>query len=243
MHMKDFLKKYPPIFNFLRIVYKFIYRNVIKNKSVYFITSSSKPISNMYGFDRGKPLDRHYIENFLENNKRDVRGTCLELLNDEYTKKYGGARVTKNVILDIEKENSKATLISDLRNLSEIKDDTFDCIILTQVLQFIDDVDMAISECHRTLKPGGVMLVTVPSISRIDCSSGEKGDFWRFTTASAHFLFEKKFKKKNVLVNSFGNARIGLYFYAGLAEEDTPKKLFNQNDANFPLIITVKATK
>lgn len=241
--MKNFLKKYPTVFNFLRSIYKFIYRNVFKNKSFYFFSSSSNPISNIYGFDRGKPLDRHYIEKFLNENKKDVRGVCLELLNNEYTKKYGGNKITESVILDIEKENAKATLISDLRNLSGVKDNTFDSIILTQVLQFIDDVPSAISECYRVLKQGGVLLVTLPSLSRIDCASGETGDYWRFTTASAKFLFEKKFKKENILVNSQGNVRTGVYFYAGLVEEDTPKKLFNINDKNFPLIITVKAIK
>lgn len=241
--MKNFLKKYPRVFNFLRGIYKSIYRNILKNKSVYFLSTSTKPISDIYGFDRGKPLDRHYIEKFLDENKKNVHGVCLELLNNVYTKKYGGMNIIESVVLDIERENRNATLISDLRNLKEVEDNTFDCIILTQVLQFIDDVDAAISECYRTLKSGGTLLATMPSISRIDCAAGEKGDYWRFTTASAHFLFEKKFKKENVSINPQGNARVGLYFYAGLAEEDTPKKLFHTNDKNFPLIITVKATK
>lgn len=241
--MKNFLKKYPKLFNFLRNVYKVVYRNILKNKSIYFLFSSSKPISNIYGFDRGNPLDRHYIEKFLENNKKDVRGVCLELLNNNYTKKYGGSKVSESVVLDIEKENKNATLISDLRNLKEVKDNTFDCIILTQVFQFIDDVDASISECYRVLKPEGVLLATMPSISRIDCASGESGDYWRFTTAAAKYLFEKKFKKENLSINSQGNARVGLYFYAGLSEEDTPKNLFEINDKNFPLIVTVRAIK
>lgn len=241
--MKNFLKKYPIAFNFLRSIYKIIYRNIIKNKSFYFFSSSPFPISNIYGFDRGKPLDRFYIESFLENNKKDVRGVCLELLNNEYTKTYGRNNVEESVILDIEKGNAKATLISDLRNLKEVGDNTFDCIILTQVLQFIDDVDSAISECYRTLKPEGVLLATMPSVSRVDCTSGEAGDYWRFTTASANFLFGKKFKKEKIFVSSQGNARVGLYFYAGLAEEDTPRELLYVNDKNFPLIITVRAIK
>jgi len=241
--MKNILKKYPIIFNFLRRVYKIVYRNILKNKSIYFLFPSVKPISDIYGFDRGKPLDRCYIEKFLEENSNDILGDCLELLNDEYTKRYGGSRVTKSVILDIEKENQKATLISDLRNLAGVADNSFDCIILTQVLQFIDDLDASILECYRVLKPGGVLLATLPSISRIDCTSGEVGDYWRFTTASARFLFEKKFKKENIVVDSKGNAGAGIYFYAGMSEEDTTKKFFQANDRNFPLIVTVKAIK
>jgi len=241
--MKNFLKNSPMMFNFLRSLYKITYRNIFKNKSFYFLFPSTKPISNIYGFDRGKPLDRHYIEKFLEDNKEDVHGVCLELLNNEYVKRYGGNLVTDSVILDIDEGNKKATLISDLRNLVEVKDNTFDCIILTQVLQFIDNLDAAISECYRVLKPGGVLLATMPAIGRIDCASGVDGDYWRFTTASAKYLFQKKFKQENLLVDSLGNAGAGIYFFAGFSEEDTPKKFFLVNDNNFPLVVTVKAIK
>jgi SAM-dependent methyltransferase len=241
--MKTLLKKNPFMFEITRKIYKFIYRKIYYNKYVYFLNHRARPLSNWYGFDRGRPLDRYYIENFINQNNESIHGTCLELLNDNYITKFGGNRVDRKIILDIDNNNKNANLISDLRNLKEIQDKTIDCIILTQVLQFIDDTDAAISECYRILKPGGVLLATLPSISRIDCISGVGGDYWRFTTASAQFLFEKRFRNENLKVYSLGNAKIVMYFYAGLAQEDTPKKLLDNNDENFPLIICIKATK
>lgn len=241
--MKNTLRKYPNMFKIAKMIYKFIYRVIYHNKYIYFSNNSTKPLSQWYGFDRGIPLDRYYIENFINDNKASIQGTCLELLNDNYILKFGENRVSNKIILDIDKNNKNANLISDLRNLKELKDNTVDCIILTQVLQFIDDTNSAISECYRILKPNGILLATLPSISRIDDTSGVNGDYWRFTMASAQFLFEKKFRKENLKINSLGNAKIGIYFYAGLSQEDTSIKLLSKNDENFPLIICVRATK
>ena len=42
-------------------------------------------------------------------------------------------------------------------------DDTFDCVVTSEVLEHIQDDVTAISELHRVLKPGGMLGVTVPT--------------------------------------------------------------------------------
>ncbi len=222
---------------------KKLIRRILRPHLFYFISKSTKPISKCYGFDRGKPIDRYYIENFLQQNKKDVSGICLELLNNDYTLKYGGDRVNKSDVLDIDENNKSATIIGDLRNLKSIPNGAYDCIILTQVLQFIDDLDAAISECYRILKQSGTILVTLPTISRIDGISGVSGDYWRFTKASAKYLFEKKFDKSKIEIKDYGNVRSGIYFHAGLSQEETSKKILDGQDPNFPIIISVRAKK
>lgn len=203
---------------------------------------NNQPISQLYGLDRGEAIDRFFIEKFLENNKDIVTGKCLELLNNDYTNKYGHD-VSVSDILDIDSNNKNATIHGDIKNLEQIPDNQYDCIILTQVLQFIDDYESAIKECHRILKNGGVILVTVPSVSRIDCASGTEGDYWRFTEASAKYIFGKFFALENITVTSHGNAVIGAKFLLGFSQEEVSKEQLNYNDLNFPLIITVRACK
>lgn len=218
-------------------------RRLIKPRFFYFIFNSTNPVSEYYGLDRGRPIDRFYIEDFLEKNKEHIKGNCLEVLNNDYTEKYGGDDVIKSDILDIDKNNKKATIIDDLRSLKNISDETYDCVILTQVLQFIDDLDSVISACHRILKKNGILLATLPAISRIDCVSGIEGDFWRFTQASARFLFEKKFEPSELEISSRGNVKAGTYFYTGFSQEDISSKILIEDDGNFPVLITVKAKK
>src|SRR5919107_1015834 len=51
------------------------------------------PISRQFGYDRGQPIDRYYIENFLNRQASDIQGRVLEIKDPFYTSKYGGSRV------------------------------------------------------------------------------------------------------------------------------------------------------
>jgi hypothetical protein len=52
------------------------------------------PISRSFGYDRGQPIDRYYIANFLGRHSGDIRGHVLEIGDDRYTRRFGGDRVT-----------------------------------------------------------------------------------------------------------------------------------------------------
>ncbi len=215
-------------------------RRLAKPLALYLTSKSTSPLSDRYGLDRGTPIDRFYIEAFLARNQSRVAGACLEVLENAYTKKFGGDKVTLSEALDIDPNNKGATIVADIRSMSNVTSDTYDCIILTQVLQFIDDPSAALEEVHRVLKPGGYALVTLPAISRIDCTSGVDGDFWRFTEAGARELF-RGFETADVA--SLGNCRSGMLFLAGAAQEDVSHKVLSVHDRQFPVIITVSARK
>jgi hypothetical protein len=53
------------------------------------------PFSTQFGYDRGGPLDRYYIENFLDENSFKVKGRALEIGDNEYTLKYGGDKLAQ----------------------------------------------------------------------------------------------------------------------------------------------------
>lgn len=237
--IREILKKIPGV----RQLGIWIRRTMLKPHWLYFLRNSTRPLSEQYGFDRGIPLDRYFIESFLETNKHYVKGYCLEIRDNTYTMQYGGEKVTKSDVLDIDADNTNANIIDDLRKLNTIKDGTYDCIILTQVYQFIDDLDSAIAETYRILKPGGTLLSTLPSLSRADCTSGAVGDYWRFTTAGARYLFAKQFNLTDLEIGYHGNVRSGLYFYAGAAIADTPKHVLDTHDEDFSTIVTVLARK
>lgn len=73
-----------------------------------------RPISPNFGYDRGKPVDRRYIEDFLSRNAEVIRGRVLEIGDNAYTMHYGGARVTRSDILHVSPDNPRATLVGDL---------------------------------------------------------------------------------------------------------------------------------
>src|SRR5262245_56796764 len=102
----------------------------------------------------------------MEANRDRVRGACLEVKDNAYTLRYGGDKITRSDILDVNLENYEANIYADVRDLKAVADDTYDCIILTQVLQYIDDLNAAVGACARVLKPGGTLLATFPTLGK-----------------------------------------------------------------------------
>ncbi len=202
------------------------------------------PISTHFGYDRGQPIDRHYIENFLSQHKNDVHGRVLEIGDNTYTKQFGGNRVKQSDILYAVEGNPSATIVADLTQADHIPSDTFDCIILTQTLQFIYDLPSAMKHLHRILKPGGVLLATLPGITQISRYDMDMwGEFWRFTTQSVQRLFEKEFMAENIEVKAHGNVLIAIAFLHGLATEDLKPECLEYQDLDYQVLITVRAAK
>lgn len=197
----------------------------------------------MAGVDRGIPIDRYFIEKFMQANAEAVRGVCLEIKDNNYTKFYGKDRVTHSDILDVNRENKDANIYADLRDLSVIPTGHYDCIILTQVLQYIDDLDKALSELKRILKPGGTLLVTVPTLGKLDGQEDHVfGHYWRLTPDSAKYLFEKHFAPNDLEIKGWGNVAVGLAFWVGLSVQDVGTKKLDLFDPNFTCGVTIRAT-
>ena len=110
--------------------------------------SRLEPISRSFGFDRGTPIDRHYIERFLYGHSRSIRGRVLEIGDPTYTNKFGND-VRQSDVLHAVAGNRKATIVGNLETGQGIPTNAFDCIILTQVLPFIFDVRAAIGNCYH----------------------------------------------------------------------------------------------
>jgi SAM-dependent methyltransferase len=202
------------------------------------------PVSRVFGLDRGQGIDRYYIENFLARHATDIRGQVLEVANNTYTIRFGGGRVTKSDVLHVQEGNSKATIVADLSAGNHIPSDVFDCIILTQTLPFIFDTRAAIRTLYRILKHGGVLLATFPGICQISRYDMERwGDYWRFTTLSGRRLFEEVFPTTNVVVEAYGNVLAASALLHGLAVEELRQEELNQHDADYEVMITIRAVK
>jgi glycosyltransferase involved in cell wall biosynthesis/SAM-dependent methyltransferase len=201
------------------------------------------PISRDFGFDRGLPVDRYYIEQFLSGHASEIAGRVLEVGDDAYTRKFGGARVTRRDVLHVSAANPRATFVGDVTDPRVLPERTFDCIVFTQTLQLIYDVRAAIVQLHRALAPGGVLLVTAPGISQID--RGEWGDtwFWSFTPAAMERLFAEVFGRDAVAIQPYGNVFAANAFLQGLAVEELHASDLDPIDRAYPVIVAVRARK
>ena len=202
------------------------------------------PISRCWGFDRGLPVDRYYIERFLDAHRGDIRGHVLEIGDDSYTTRYGDGRVTRSDVLHVADHAPKTTIVADLTRADHIPSDTFDCIILTQTLPFIYDVRLAVQTIFRILKPGGVVLATLPGITRISRSDMLRwGHYWSFTSLSARRLFEEAFPRPAIACEAHGNVLAATAFLYGLTAGELSQRELDDRDPDYELLITVRAVK
>jgi glycosyltransferase involved in cell wall biosynthesis len=200
------------------------------------------PFSKEFGYDRGGPVDRYYIENFLEANSAAIKGRVLEIGDNDYTLRFGKSAVTQSDILHIDPSNTKATIIGDLADAPQIADNTYDCIVLTQTLHLIYNYKSALQTCFRVLKPGGVLLMTVPGITHIDQGEWKNNWLWAFTGASVRRMLSEVFPSP-AEVNTFGNVFIASAFLYGMGVNEVNKKQLDHNDPHYQVIITAKVLK
>jgi SAM-dependent methyltransferase len=202
-----------------------------------------RPISQDFGWDRGTPVDRYYITRFLAASAQEIAGRVLEIGDDEYSRTFGGSKITHQDVLHLDPANPKATLTGDLTRPSVLPRDTFDCIILTQTLQLIFHLDQAIANLHGALKSGGVLLLTVPGMSQVDRGEWGGNWCWSFTDASIRQLFGPRFGIDRMTIQSFGNVFAATTFLQGLALEEINQSNLEQHDPAYPVIVTLRARK
>lgn len=202
------------------------------------------PISSVFGLDRGTPIDRYYIEKFLQKNAALIKGHVLEIGESYYSKRYGKEKVEAFEVLHVTPNNRAATIIGDLTDIATLPENIVDCFICTQTFNFIFNVQKAVEGAHYLLKPGGVLLATVAGISQISRYDRDRwGDYWRFTTASVQKLFVPVFKA-GVDIQSFGNVLAAAAFLQGVAVEDLPNPaLLDERDPDYQMVITIVARK
>jgi SAM-dependent methyltransferase len=198
-------------------------------------------LSDNWGREWGLPVDRWYIERFLIEHADDIRGDVLEVMDDRYTRRFGSS-ISSSSVLDINRANRNATLIADLQDPFDFPEGAFDCVVLTQTLQFVYDLQAAARSLHRMLRPGGVCLVTVPAVSKCDgAHSGQ--EYWRLLPDGLRRTLGDVFGPDSVNVISFGSARTAVGFLLGLAAEDFGPGELEASDPVFPLVTAARAVK
>ena len=199
------------------------------------------PLSDHWGRERGTPVDRFYIERFLAEERDVIRGRVLEVMNSEYTERFG-VDVEQRDVLDVDPANKAATIVADLAAADSVPSDLFDCLILTQTLQYIYDLTSAVEHAHRILRPGGTLLCSVPALSRIARLQLES-EYWRMTPAACSRLFGDAFAGGHVAVRGHGNVLTAVAFLVGMAVEELSPRELRHDDPFFPLVVSIRATK
>ena len=201
------------------------------------------PISDRWGLDRGTPVDRHYIEQFLGQHAGDIRGRVLEIGGSAYSQRYGSA-VERVDVFDVEAGNPNATIIGDLSRPDALPERAFDCAIVTQTLHLIYDFPAALATLRRGLKPGGVLLLTVPGITR----RGADHDYGRTWHWSLHLRLQpaRCSRRPSVRMPSpcplMETSWLPISFLRGVAAEELEDHELAHRDPRYEVTVAVRAS-
>ena len=201
------------------------------------------PISASFGYERGLPVDRYYIERFLGVHSGDIRGEVLEVGDDGYTRRFGGNRVARTNVLHVSEGNPRATIVADLSRAGDIPSGRFDCIILTQTLHLIYELRPVLQTLFRILKPGGVLLATVPGITQISCDEWAQSWYWSFTRLSMRRLAEESFPSTCVEVEAYGNVLAATGFLQGIASDELDAGELDYLDPQYEMLVALRASR
>lgn len=202
----------------------------------------NKPISKRFGRERGTPIDRVYIERFLKENQHKIQGTIMEIADSEYTKAFGH-NVENSLILHVNGWG-KGVIKGNLETGEGIVENSVDCFICTQTIQFIYDVHKAVHNIYTLLKPGGVALITAHCLGQISLYDYHNwGEYWRFTDQSMRRILLADFEDSAITVKTWGNMKTAMAYQYGLCAEELKKEDFENNDVQFPLLITAAVEK
>ena len=78
-------------------------------------------------------------------------------------------------------------ILADAHDLSMFEDESFDCVLSTEVLEHLHTPHQAINEMHRVLKKGGKIVLTTRFIFPLH---NIPDDYFRYTRYGLHHLFK-----------------------------------------------------
>jgi SAM-dependent methyltransferase len=193
------------------------------------------PYDRHFGFARGTPVGRYYVEKFLRENAHYVKGHCLEFGDSRYKSFFPAAE--RYEVLDLT-PGKGVDYACDIHDPVGVPEATFDSVICTQVFEHLAWPEKAAAVLFRLLKPGGVLLLTAPFLSQVH---GVPSDFRRFTPdCLAMILKEAGFVVESV--DFGGNSNVGLGSLLGMVQEDFSRAELERKDPVYPYNVLIRAT-
>lgn len=198
------------------------------------------PVSRAFGFDRGTPIDRVYIERFLSAHASDIRGAVLEIGDATYTNRFGSG-VTRSDVVHHAQGAPAGAIVADLADAPALATGAYQCVIATQTMQHIPDAAGAVATIRRILAPGGVALITVPGIGQVSRFDADRwGDYWRFTSQGLRHLLAAAFPSAGIDVRAYGSAWTAVAALQGVAAEELQPDELEWRDADYEVIVAAR---
>jgi hypothetical protein len=197
-----------------------------------------RPFSEYFGFDRGTPIDRYYLDRFLSAHRLEIHGEVLEIQLPDCARRYGQG-VTAVHTVDIDPRFSP-TYCCDLASAGIIADARYDCFLLPNTLPYLRHLERALVEALRIVRPGGTILATASTFVPLVT---DMADYWRLSAAGWEELASKAWPDCRLTVESHGNCLSAVAAMLGLASEELSPAELDGRDPRYPVLVTLHCQK
>ena len=195
------------------------------------------PLCNLFGFTRGIPIDRYYLDKFISEIRPQVTGTVLEvgglLQNREL---YQFSQATEYHTLDIA-ANPGVTQIGDVHDLAMFKPNSLDAVVIFNVLEHCHNPWIVVKNIYIWLKEGGKCFCMVPSAQRLH---DFPGDYWRPLPDGMQQLFQD-FRQRKLYV--YGNPMTVIASFMGISAQELSHEELNDFHPDYPVTTCMVARK
>ena len=193
------------------------------------------PFSTNYGFERGTPIDRHYLHAFLDEHRGLITGDVLEVQNTAYTKRYGHD-LRRTDTFDIVPQFAPTYLCDLAHSDGILPSASYDCLLLPNTLQHLRELDACLRNALRTVRPGGVILAAAAGLVPL---TSDTPDYWRLSPDGWRETLAAIWPSADVEVRGHGNCLAAVAAQLGLATEELSAAELDVSDARYPVLTTV----
>jgi SAM-dependent methyltransferase len=189
----------------------------------------------MYGFDRGTPIDRYYVDKFLSARSALISGRVLEIQTTDHARRYGSGATVMHT-LDIN-PSFHPTYLCDLAAADIVASASYDCFLLPNTLCFLRDLEIALRQARRIVRPGGVILATVPVFVPL---TPDAVDYWHASADGWRVIASRSWPDCEIHVDSYGNCLAAAAAMYGVAAEELNDDELDAADPRYPVLVTIE---
>jgi SAM-dependent methyltransferase len=195
------------------------------------------PISTGFGFERGTPIDRYYLNRFIEEVRSQVRGVVIEIggsLNNRTVYNFVNAREYHAMDLI---QRPDVDIVGNAEDPAAFPASSIDSVIAFNVLEHCREPWVVIDNALLWLKPGGALFCMVPNAQRIHKMPG---DYWRPLPQAVSWML-RRFSTHQLRV--YGNPIALVASFMGIASEEVPRRDLDFFNPDYPVATCAVAIK
>jgi hypothetical protein len=194
-----------------------------------------------FGFDRGTPIDRYYVDRFFEKHRQFITGDVLEIQKNMYASRFG-QNMRKVDSFDIEADpDQPPTFLCDLAHCENVLPSAaYNCVLMPCTLSVLRELASCLRNALRALRPNGVILTSGSALLPLD---SESADFWHLTPAGWREFLPSVWPGCEIAVEGHGNCLAVAAAGMGLAVEDLSTRELDHYDPLLPVTTTVFCRK